>query len=575
MKNKKQQTNLLLFISALFVHCLARCPNSIRLPCICRSTRYEPVSITCDRVADIHLACQALGALNIVIDSLTISNSPIQRLPTQALAGYRITRLVLRNNNLTDVDVDAFNGMPITTLTELEIRNNLLTSVPQTGVSKLQRLNSLVLANNNIRILPAASFAIYQSRSWITKLDLSANRMERIDDDAFLGLDSVRELNLDKNNLLHVPTEALQRLLALEDLSLAANQISSVPVHALNFPQLKSISLEVNRISSIEANAFAGIPNLLYLYLSSNRFERLDQSMLRSVRRLKVLAMGNNPIGHLSVGSFRFVQELVRLEMPNCLIRSVEQGTFQTIPKVQVIVLSRNQLRRITRHMFKELGELYSLDLKGNKAAEIDDRAFAVLPSLRHLDLSDNLISTLPRNTFDGTFQSGSNRVLYLYENPWNCDPLLDWLRQWLRDNREIIIDAPGNPPAVCKGPGPLLGWPIRTLNPELPIIPGPESGALKPVTESTTHNKARMHLAAMILGIILGIFMITLLLLLIVRYFASQKRRKDKEAMEDQRRLGSTIAGSVFPSPAVPMSTLHSRRNHSYQLGRPWYWWF
>uniref|UniRef100_A0A5S6Q2F7 LRRCT domain-containing protein n=1 Tax=Trichuris muris TaxID=70415 RepID=A0A5S6Q2F7_TRIMR len=366
--------------------------------------------------------------------------------------------------------------------------------------------------------------------------------MERIDDDAFLGLDSVRELNLDKNNLLHVPTEALQRLLALEDLSLAANQISSVPVHALNFPQLKSISLEVNRISSIEANAFA----------ASRTCSTCTSARIASRGSTKACS------GHLSVGSFRFVQELVRLEMPNCLIRSVEQGTFQTIPKVQVIVLSRNQLRRITRHMFKELGELYSLDLKGNKAAEIDDRAFAVLP-----------------NTFDGTFQSSSNRVLYLYENPWNCDPLLDWLRQWLRDNRDIIIDAPGNPPAVCKGPGPLLGWPIRTLNPELPIIPGPESGALKPVTESTTHNKARMHLAAMILGIILGIFMITLLLLLIVRYFASQKRRKDKEAMEDQRRLGSTIAGSVFPSPAVPMSTLHSRRNHSYQLGRPWYWWF
>ncbi|KRZ77334.1 Carboxypeptidase N subunit 2, partial [Trichinella papuae] len=566
----------------------ALCPASVRPPCVCRTTRYEPVNIICDRVPNLYTVCQALGPLNgVLIDSLIISNTPINILPAGALVGYRVKRLEFVNNNLTDIDPDAFNGLPITTLNELSVRNNLLTSIPQAGVPKLQRLISISLANNNIRFLPAAAFATFHSRGWLKKIDLSANGLQRLDDNAFLGLNMVAELNLDKNDLRVLPAGALQKLHALEDLSLAANQISTIPPHALGFAKLKSLSLEVNRLQSIEAAAFAGTPNLMYLYLSSNRFQTIQADMFRSVSGLKVLAIANNPIQSLPVDAFYFVQNLVRLEMANCELVHIQPGTLQTIPKVQVIALSRNKLNSIPQNAFRGLSELYSLDLKGNQISTVQDRAFEELPSLRHLDLSKNQIQILHEKTFHRTFlerqTTANSRVIYLYENPWNCNSSLNWLQRWLNENPDIVIDAPGNPPTVCKKPTTMVGWPIRMLNSEsTPAKPLPiEVDKQNPAKESE-QRKARMHLAAMILGVILSIFMVALVLLMLVRYFVSKRRRKDKELLDDQRRLGSTVSagirsnpGSAYPSPGVPMSTVHSQTTQPYYLSRPWYWWF
>ncbi|KRY32860.1 Leucine-rich repeat-containing protein let-4 [Trichinella spiralis] len=558
----------------------ALCPANIRPPCVCRTTRYEPVNIICDRVPNLYTVCQALGPLNgLLIDSLIISNTPINILPAGALVGYRVKRLELVNNNLTDIDPDAFNGLPITTLNELSVRNNLLSSIPQAGVPKLQRLISISLANNNIRFLPAAAFATFHSRGWLKKIDLSANGLQRLDDNAFLGLNMVAELNLDKNDLRVLPAGALQKLHALEDLSLAANQISTIPPHALGFAKLKSLSLEVNRLQSIEAAAFAGTPNLMYLYLSSNRFQTIPADMFRSVSGLKVLAIANNPIQNLPVDAFYFVQNLVRLEMANCELVHIQPGTLQTIPKVQVIALSRNKLNSIPQNAFRGLSELYSLDLKGNQISTVQDRAFEELPSLRHLDLSKNQIQILHEKTFHRTFlqkqTTANGRVIYLYENPWNCNSSLNWLQRWLNENPDIVIDAPGNPPTVCKKPTTMAGWPIRMLNSEsTPAKPLPiEVDKQNPAKESE-QRKARMHLAAMILGVILSIFMVALVLLMLVRYFVSKRRRKDKELLDDQRRLGSTVSagirsnpGSAYPSPGVPMSTVHSQTTQPYYL--------
>ncbi|KRY92195.1 Leucine-rich repeat-containing protein egg-6, partial [Trichinella pseudospiralis] len=558
----------------------ALCPAGVRPPCVCRTTRYEPVNIICDRVPNLYTVCQALGPLNgVLIDSLTISNTPINVLPAGALVGYRVKRLEFVNNNLTDIDPDAFNGLPITTLNELSVRNNLLTSIPQAGVPKLQRLISISLANNNIRFLPAAAFATFHSRGWLKKIDLSANGLQRLDDNAFLGLNMVAELNLDKNDLRVLPAGALQKLHALEDLSLAANQISTIAPHALGFAKLKSLSLEVNRLQSIEAAAFAGTPNLMYLYLSSNRFQTIQADMFRSVSGLKVLVIANNPIQSLPVDAFYFVQNLVRLEMANCELVHIQPGTLQTIPKVQVIALSRNKLNSIPQNAFRGLSELYSLDLKGNQISTVQDRAFEELPSLRHLDLSKNQIQILHEKTFHRTFlekqTTANSRIIYLYENPWNCNSSLNWLQRWLNENPDIVIDAPGNPPTVCKKPTTMAGWPIRMLNSEsTPAKPLPIEVDKQNSAKESEQRKVRMHLAAMILGVILSIFMVALVLLMLVRYFVSKRRRKDKELLDDQRRLGSTVSagirsnpGSAYPSPGVAMSTVHSQTTQPYYL--------
>ena len=107
--------------------------------------------------------------------------------------------------------------------------------------------------------------------------------------------------------------------------------------------------------------------------------------------------------------------------------------------------------------MFQGLNQLYSIDLQGNRLEFVEPLGFANLPGLRHLDISYNQLRTLPDSTFQGTFMPVANerRVIYacgnylsmwwlfifsMIGNPWVCDSALEWFRQLLRDNLDIVI---------------------------------------------------------------------------------------------------------------------------------------
>lgn len=323
------------------------CPPGITLPCSCATTRYEPVHITCDNAVSLQSVLIALGQpmFNLVIDTLIISNTPIEHLPAYAFQGHAVKRLVLRNNRLATIDGAAFDGPMRTVLQELEIRSNFLTGVPQMGVTKLQSLNTLILAKNRISNIQKRAFEFYASKSILRKLDFSANQLQDVDAEAFVGgLTSIQEINFDKNFLSNIPTPALRILHTLEDLSFGVNQLTDIPLDSLPFPNLKSLSLEVNRIEKLDPNVFLSTQSLLYLYLSANNFSQLEPETFRNVPRLKVLAMGNNGFTSLFGDSFRHVPGLVRLELSECKITRIDPGVFQGIPKVQVIVLNKNRL---------------------------------------------------------------------------------------------------------------------------------------------------------------------------------------------------------------------------------------
>ena len=99
-----------------------------------------------------------------LIDSLEIVDTPIVELPANALPNLAIKRLLLRNNGkksafslqfntttgLTTIHPLAFEPPLVHTLMELEIRHNSLGEVPQSGITALRALRTLVLTRNSI-----------------------------------------------------------------------------------------------------------------------------------------------------------------------------------------------------------------------------------------------------------------------------------------------------------------------------------------------------------------------------------------------------------------------------------------
>lgn len=326
---------------------LGQCPQ-VGSPCICTSSIYEPVSIICDNAGSLSNALRALANVrNVQITTLSILNTPITNLPSNAFQGLNVLRLALNRNSMRSMDPQAFSGTLQESLTILDLKDNPLGAVPQSGVSQLKKLKSLILARTGITALPPRAFSNYASREFLGKIDLSGNRITQIDSTVFAGLPNLEEVTLASNLLTSIPTSAFsEQRNRMVNLNLGNNNITSVPTGALDFPNLHSLSLEFNGIPNLTPEAFRGVPSLLYLWIGGNNFPVWNSELFRYVGGLQTLGIGNSPIKRIPANAFQFIPSLVRLEMSEAAVDTIDQGALQRARDIQVITLNKNSLRR-------------------------------------------------------------------------------------------------------------------------------------------------------------------------------------------------------------------------------------
>ncbi|CAK5088107.1 unnamed protein product [Meloidogyne enterolobii] len=563
-------TRTLIFTLFLF-QTNAQCPT-LQSPCRCAPSIYEPIAIICEKAGSLENALRAAQpARHLSIDSLSILDTALPSLPSNAFYGWTILRLVLNRNTLSHVLDGAFNGNLVDSLVELDLSENSLSQIGTQfgGLSQLRNLRKLYLNKNGISQLPTNLFAEFLSRETLLKLELRANHLtdqsfgttlqqNNEGTSVFSPLKNLQELSLETNQLTMIPSSALSvQKETLKNLNLGLNMIKDVPISALNFPQLSSLSLEFNGLSVIVPQAFQHVPKLEYLYLTGNKFPAWSSEMFRFITELKTLGIGETPISVIPTNAFVHTPNLMRLEMSEAAVDTIEPGAFQRTPIIQAIVLNKNRLTRIRSDMFQGLQELYSLDLQGNRLEQVENKAFANLPALRHLDISYNLLQTLPMDTFEGTFEptSDDRRVIYACENPWLCDSKLEWFRQMLRDNLDIDIDKPGCV-AAC-GPSPTNcppeGTPLRALD----FCPSQE-GTVEPMPLVGT---ALSLVGWIILVTIMTVLIISICLMALIRYGMSHRRKKIKDAeIEDEQRIMSSAsaAASAYHGSTLPRNTYH-----------------
>ncbi|GMR61026.1 hypothetical protein PMAYCL1PPCAC_31221, partial [Pristionchus mayeri] len=561
------------------------CPLRLQPPCSCLSSRYESISIVCDKGSSLTEVIRSLATPPALIDSLTISNTPIEELPPYAFNTLTVRHLVLRNNGLQQIAPDAFAGPMLTSLESLEIRSNHLTAIPQIGVNEIRSLKSFSLYDNLISIVENNAFLTYHSRTKLNKLDLSANNMSVIFPQGLLGLEALEQLSLDKNRLRMIPEDALVLVPTLEQLSLGVNEIETIGVKALQLPNLKSLSLEVNKIKSIPPDALQTVPNLSYLYLAGNLFTSIESTMFFYVNRLKVLSMSNNhELRIIPANAFQYIPDLLRLELSDCAISVIEPTAFHKINKVQVINLARNHLTHIVHDTFTALPSIASLDLSGNIISTIDDFAFSQLSALTTLDLSTNRLENLPVNVFYRSLNAdtGRQRILYLYNNPWLCDQKLSWLRKWLRENPDVEVAKSMNELAKCWTPTEVSGFDIRQEDPfeatttaalstatTKSVEPGEKMRKLiktppvtatsvvdfPPVRVATEAPKvSTMSLTFLILGCVFGVLALVVILLVMIRCIIKSRSEKSTGS----RFGGDSVASSAFSGSAYSSTGLY-----------------
>ncbi|XP_074814306.1 extracellular matrix protein 2 isoform X3 [Natator depressus] len=139
-------------------------------------------------------------------------------------------------------------------------------------------------------------------------------------------------------------------------------------------PELTSLELEGNTITSIPDEAFNGIPNLERLDLSKNNITSpgIGPQAFKILKKLKRLYMDGNALVHIPP------------ELPSAL---------------EELKINENHLHAIDEDSLQELKNLVTLELEGNKLSEanVSPLAFRPLKSLSYLRLGRNKFRTVPQ----------------------------------------------------------------------------------------------------------------------------------------------------------------------------------
>ena len=381
---------------------------------------------------------------------------------------------------------------------KVECVNQDLTSIPP----NLPRYTSeLDLSGNKIsKILADGSF---QNLPNLRTLDLSNNRIGKIETGSFDGATNLHSLDLKQNELSHIEKGVFDPLKNLTFLELRENYFKCVKNSTFSgLRKLTHLSLAENMIKTIEINTFEDLPlytlNLLGNHLICNCYMGWFNTWLNNknglvhgnprcqqpsnLKDLPIADLNNNDLScsddeqngctqdstcpEFCTCDKNFVQcrevsvtvpqniplETTHLAINSALIRVFNPLDFEYLPNLEVLDLSRNFIGSIipppNNRNFKGLRRLKKLNLGYNYIKCIQQDSFTMLWELEELILSSNALSQI----FDSTFQNMTHiKKLDISGNPIYCDCNLKWLaiQKW---SEGLEIDGKCSEPERTKG---------------------------------------------------------------------------------------------------------------------------
>ncbi|XP_056270156.1 podocan isoform X2 [Pseudoliparis swirei] len=220
------------------------------------------------------------------LHTLHMYNNLLERVPRGL--PKRVKTLMMLHNFINEI---GRNDLALLfTLTELNLSYNKLTSpkVHREAFRKLRILETLELSGNFLQSMPMGL-----PRS-LRVLEIKNNQLKSIPDGALTGMEKLQKLILSNNQLkLNSAYQgAWMELSALTTLDLSGNQLSHIPS---DLPEsLEYLYLQSNRISRVPASAFEGTPNIKGIFLRFNRLsvDIVDESSFAFLSNLQVLDIG-------------------------------------------------------------------------------------------------------------------------------------------------------------------------------------------------------------------------------------------------------------------------------------------
>ena len=332
------------------------------------------------------------------LQNLYLSQNQLTSLPDGIFSDLTSLRyLDLWQNRLTSLPEDVFSGL--TSLQDLNLSGNRLTSLPKDVFSDLTSLEILELQENQLTSLPEGVFSRLALLWW---LRLGANQLTSLSKGVFSGLTSLRALELGGSRLTSLPEDVFSDLTSLGTLELGGDQITSLPEGIFRpLTSLTRLYLYESQLTSLPEDIFSGLTSLWVLTLEENQLTSLPEGIFSGLTSLHWLYLQDNQLTSLPENIFSGLTSLERLELHGNQLASLPEDLFSDLISLEILELQHNQLTSLQEGVFSRLAFAYWLRLDGNRLTSLPKDLFSNMNSLRYLYLEDNQLTSLPGGILD------------------------------------------------------------------------------------------------------------------------------------------------------------------------------
>ncbi|XP_059470097.1 toll-like receptor Tollo [Neocloeon triangulifer] len=380
----------------------------------CPLTALRSLNLTRNRLREVnHLQFSTKGCGTNLVE-LDVSNNSLEALPPEVLSNLStLKRLRLQGNGVSFVADKALMGL--VALEELNLADNKVSSLPPELFSDARAVRHVRLENNSISVLAPGLFngleqllvlnlgqnelasewvngATFTGLVRLVVLDISHNKLTRLESSIFKDLYSLQILRLENNAIEAIPERCFAALANLHTLVLSHNRLATIEATALaGLRVLSLLSLDSNALRSIHPNAFRNASSLRDLHLNANRLMDSPRA-LADVRMLSTLDLGENLISSIDNASFGELRELYGLRLTENNLVNVSARALAKLPSLKILNLSKNKISRVEHGAFDSNTNLQAIRLDGNQLTDIN-RLFDKLPKLVWLNISDNTLA--------------------------------------------------------------------------------------------------------------------------------------------------------------------------------------
>uniref|UniRef100_A0A8B9GUV6 Ig-like domain-containing protein n=1 Tax=Astyanax mexicanus TaxID=7994 RepID=A0A8B9GUV6_ASTMX len=389
----------------------------------------------------------APGRLPAWVTQLKLNNNEFETIPDFGSHSGNITTLILANNKISKISSERLR--PLVALETLDLGNNNLQEV-RTGAFPPLPLKNLYLNNNRISVLEHG--CLNNLSSTLLVLRLNRNRLNSIPAKTF-QLPNLQHLDLSRNRVRRIEGLTFHGLHRLRSLKMQRNGITRLMDGAFwGLSNMEILQLEYNNLTEVSKGWLYGLLTLQQLHLAHNAISRIKPDAWEFCQKLAELDLNSNQLARLEEGSFMGLSVLEQLSIGHNRVSFIADGAFRGLSLLNTLDLKYNEISWTIEDMngpFSALNNLRKLFLQGNRIRSVTKKSFTGLDLLEQLDLSNNAIMSIQGNAFS---QMKKLEELLLNTSSLLCDCQLKWFPQWVAEHAfQPLVNASCAHPQLLK----------------------------------------------------------------------------------------------------------------------------